>query len=82
MGNINVNNCVRYGAAGISIDTSRQDTDLLAEAYIAELTEFVRCAATGETPRASGEDARNALQVALACIASVQQGKPVQLRGV
>jgi len=81
MGNINVNNCVRYGAAGIAIETSRQDTDLLADAYIAELTEFVRCAASGETPRATGDDARNALEIALACIASVQQGKPIQLRG-
>lgn len=81
MGNINVNNCVRYGAGGISIDTSRQDTDLLADAYIAELSEFVRCAASGDTPRATGDDARNALEIALACIDSVRQGKPIQLRG-
>ncbi len=81
MGNINVNNCVRYGAGGIAIETSRQDTDLLAEAYVAELSEFVRCAASRETPRATGEDARNALEIALACIASVRQGKPIQLRG-
>ncbi|ROR08754.1 Gfo/Idh/MocA family oxidoreductase [Erwinia sp. JUb26] len=79
IGNINVNNAVRYTAEGISIDTSRQDTDLLADAYVAELTEFVRCAATGETPRATGEDARNALAIALACIASVQQNLPVKL---
>lgn len=80
-GNINLNNCVRYDQHGISVDTSRQDTDLLRDAYVAELTEFVHCIRTGAQPRATGEDARNALEIALACIASVQQGKPVALRG-
>ena len=78
-GNINVNNCVRYTADGISIDTARRDTDLLRDAYVAELTDFVRCVATGETPKATGEDARNALEIALACIASVQQSQPINL---
>ncbi len=78
-GNINLNNCVRYHADGIAIDTSRMDTDLLREAYVAEMTEFSRCIRQSETPRASGEDARNALEIALACIVSVQQRKPVLL---
>jgi len=78
-GNMNVNNCVRYTAEGISIDTARRDTDLLRDAYVAELTDFVRCVATGETPKATGEDARNALEIALACIASVQQSQPINL---
>ncbi|MEM0650675.1 Gfo/Idh/MocA family oxidoreductase [Klebsiella huaxiensis] len=78
-GNINVNNCVRYTADGISIDTARRDTDLLHDAYVAEVTDFIRCVATGDTPKATGEDARNALEVALACIASVQQSQPIKL---
>lgn len=78
-GNMNVNNCVRYTAEGISIDTARRDTDLLRDAYVAELTDFVRCVATGETPKATGEDARNALEIALACIASVQQSQSINL---
>lgn len=78
-GNMNVNNCVRYTAEGISIDTARRDTDLLRDAYVAELTDFVRCVATGETPKATGEDALNALEIALACIASVQQSQPITL---
>lgn len=78
-GNMNVNNCVRYTAEGISIDTARRDTDLLRDAYVAELTDFVRCVATGEPPKATGEDARNALEIALACIASVQQSQPINL---
>ncbi|MDC6119057.1 Gfo/Idh/MocA family oxidoreductase [Serratia rubidaea] len=78
-GNINLNNCVRYNAQGIAIDTARRDTDLLRDAYIDELSDFVRCVTTGETPQATGQDARNALEIALACIASVQQSKPIVL---
>ncbi len=78
-GNINLNNCVRYHAGGIAIETSRMDTDLLRDAYVAELTEFVRCIHRDETPRATGEDARNALEIALACIESVRQSKPITL---
>ncbi|OJT47647.1 Gfo/Idh/MocA family protein, partial [Serratia plymuthica] len=78
-GNINLNNCVRYHAGGIAIETSRQDTDLLHDAYVAELTEFARCVQQRETPRATGQDARNALEIALACIESVKQGKPIAL---
>ncbi|MNE69238.1 hypothetical protein D3C80_1649510 [compost metagenome] len=78
-GNINLNNCVRYHAGGIAIETSRQDTDLLHDAYVAELTEFAQCIQQGQKPRATGQDARNALEIALACIASVQQGKPIRL---
>lgn len=78
-GSINLNNCVRYHAGGIAIETSRQDTDLLHDAYVAELTEFARCVQQRETPRATGQDARNALEIALACIESVKQGKPIKL---
>lgn len=78
-GSISANNCVRYTAEGISVDTARRDTDLLRDAYIAELSDFVRCMASGETPRATGEDARNALEIALACIASVQHARPIKL---
>lgn len=78
-GNIHLNNCVRYTAEGISMETSRQDTDLLRDAYIAELTDFIRCIATQNRPKATGEDARNALAIALACITSVQQSRPVRL---
>jgi myo-inositol 2-dehydrogenase/D-chiro-inositol 1-dehydrogenase len=48
---------------------------------VAELTEFAHCIQQGQSPRATGQDARNALEIALACIESVQQGKPVTLRG-
>lgn len=78
-GSINQDNCVRYHADGIAIATSRMDTDLLRDAYVAEMAEFAHCILHGETPRATGIDARNALEIALACIASVQQHKPILL---
>jgi len=78
-GNINQDNCIRYHADGIAIATSRMDTELLRDAYVAEMTEFAHCILHGETPRATGIDARNALEIALACIESVQQRKPVLL---
>ncbi|MGE5995149.1 Gfo/Idh/MocA family oxidoreductase, partial [Klebsiella pneumoniae] len=48
-------------------------------AYVAEMTEFARCIRSGETPRATGEDARNALEIALACIESVRRNQPVKM---
>lgn len=78
-GHINANHCVRYHQDGIAIATSRMDSDLLREAYVTEMAEFARCIRSGETPRATGEDARNALEIALACIDSVQQQQPIKL---
>jgi myo-inositol 2-dehydrogenase / D-chiro-inositol 1-dehydrogenase len=68
---------VRYLAQGIQADTQRLDTDLLRDAYIAELNHFVDCLRTGAKPLASGEDARAALAIARACITSYEQGKAV-----
>lgn len=80
-GHINANHCVRYHQDGIAIETSRLDSDLLHAAYVAELTEFARCIRSGEVPRATGEDARNALEIALACIESALQQQPIKLGG-
>jgi myo-inositol 2-dehydrogenase / D-chiro-inositol 1-dehydrogenase len=80
-GHINATHCVRYHQGGIAIDTSRLDSDLLRDAYVAEMTEFAHCIRSGETPRATGEDARNALEIALACIESIRQNRPIALGG-
>jgi len=79
MGSVADGNLVRYLADGVQADTLRMDTDLLRDAYIAELNHFVACVRSGEAPQASGEDARAALRIALACIDSVQSGLPVNL---
>jgi myo-inositol 2-dehydrogenase/D-chiro-inositol 1-dehydrogenase len=58
MGSLNDSDLVRYLAQGIQADTQRMDTDLLRDAYIAELNHFVDCLRSGAKPMASGEDAR------------------------
>ncbi len=48
MGGLNDSDLVRYLANGIQADTQRMDTDLLRDAYVAELNHFVDCLRTGE----------------------------------
>ncbi|OOG87552.1 dehydrogenase [Pseudomonas sp. A25(2017)] len=81
MGNVNDSDLLRYLANGVQADTQRLDTDLLRDAYVAELNHFVSCVRSGEKPLASGEDARAALAIARACIESFQQGKTVRVQG-
>ena len=71
-----------WTADGLQARTVRRDTDLFAAAYTAELTHFVDCARSGVTPGVTGSDARRALALALACIRSVQEGRPVRLEEV
>lgn len=81
MGEIRDSDLLRYTATGIQADTLRMDTDLLRDAYVAELNHFVDCLRSGEQPLASGADARAALAIARACIDSFQQGKAVRVEG-
>ncbi|WP_449117705.1 Gfo/Idh/MocA family oxidoreductase [Pseudomonas viridiflava] len=81
MGSLNESDLLRYLATGVQADTQRMDTDLLRDAYVAELNHFVGCMRSGEKPLASGEDARAALAIARACIESFQQGKAVRVQG-
>jgi myo-inositol 2-dehydrogenase/D-chiro-inositol 1-dehydrogenase len=68
-----------WTAAGMAQPTSRRDTDLMRDSYRAELEVFCRIVRTGEPSPVTGGDARAALEVALAAIASVEQGGPVRL---
>ncbi|WP_122678870.1 Gfo/Idh/MocA family oxidoreductase [Pseudomonas viridiflava] len=81
MGSVNESDLLRYLATGVQADTQRMDTDLLRDAYVAELNHFVGCMRSGEKPLTSGEDARAALAIARACIESFQQGKAVRVQG-
>ncbi|MEM1505611.1 Gfo/Idh/MocA family oxidoreductase [Domibacillus sp. 8LH] len=81
-GSVQQTNMTRYTADGISMDTYRKDTELLHDAYVAELTSFIDCVRSGNKPVVTGEDARNALAIALACIKSVQTRQPVKLEEV
>jgi myo-inositol 2-dehydrogenase / D-chiro-inositol 1-dehydrogenase len=68
-----------WTAAGVAQRTSRHDTELMRDSYRAELDAFCRVVRTGEASPVTGADARAALEVALAAIASVERGTPVRL---
>jgi myo-inositol 2-dehydrogenase/D-chiro-inositol 1-dehydrogenase len=50
---------------------------MFRDAYTAEFVEFTNAVREGRTPAVTGEDARRALIVALACIESVKTATPV-----
>jgi myo-inositol 2-dehydrogenase/D-chiro-inositol 1-dehydrogenase len=70
------------GAAGRSVGLVRSDQELLAEAYVAELTAFVDAVRAGTLAPVGGDDARAALAIALAAAESVQTSRPVWLQEV
>ena len=71
-----------HNAQGLSTQTVRLNIDLFREAYPAELMHFADCVRSNARPEVTGEDARAALAIALASIASVQRGQPVRLADV
>ena len=68
-----------HGEGGVVRDTVRRNVDLFRDAYTDELAHFVGCVRDGTEPGCTGEDARAALEIALASIESVQAGQPVRL---
>jgi myo-inositol 2-dehydrogenase/D-chiro-inositol 1-dehydrogenase len=68
-----------HTAAGLAAQTVRGDVELFLDAYTAEFVEFTDAVREGRKPAVTGEDARRALAVALACIESVRTGGPVRL---
>ena len=56
---------------GVHGPTARSDTELLGDAYAGEFAAFCTATASGTTPVVTGEDARAALAIALACIDAV-----------
>jgi myo-inositol 2-dehydrogenase/D-chiro-inositol 1-dehydrogenase len=82
MGDGRRNGMVFSGSAGRVIDTVRSDQELFRAAYTAELVAFVDAVRTGAPAPVSGDDARNALAIALAAIRSVETGAPVPMEEV
>ncbi len=68
-----------YDAGGRRDETPRGDVDLFLDAYTAEFVEFTDAVREGRAPSVTGEDARRALAVALACIESVQTNAPAKV---
>jgi myo-inositol 2-dehydrogenase / D-chiro-inositol 1-dehydrogenase len=66
---------------GRRVGTFRSDVELFVDAYTAEFVEFADAVREQRRPAVTGEDARRALSVALACIDSVSTGAPVPPAG-
>jgi myo-inositol 2-dehydrogenase / D-chiro-inositol 1-dehydrogenase len=71
-----------YTSTGMVAETVRSDVDLFLDAYAAEFGAFVEAVSAVREPAVTGHDARRALAVALACIESVQTGRPARVAEV
>ena len=78
-GDVRSTNMTAYTAAGISVETSRLDSDLLRSAYLGEFEAFANAARIGGPSPVPGSAARVALAIALAAIKSVEEGRGVEL---
>ena len=81
MGDVRRSSMTLFDKDGVSQDTWRRDTDHFLHGYTAQLAAFVRAVQAG-TPvdGPTGEDARGALSIALACIESIKVRAPVAVR--
>jgi myo-inositol 2-dehydrogenase/D-chiro-inositol 1-dehydrogenase len=79
MGDTARSSLAHYTSTGRHVDTVRGDVELFRDAYTAEFVEFTNAIREGRTPAVTGEDARRALAVALACIESVKTVGPVSV---
>ena len=68
-----------WTAAGVSAPTARADTELLDDAYVAELAAFTEAVRHRSPVAVGAHDARAALRIAMGCIASVRAGGTVRL---
>jgi myo-inositol 2-dehydrogenase/D-chiro-inositol 1-dehydrogenase len=75
-GEVRRSSMAHYRADGYSSPTVRLNTELFADAYVAELAAFVN----GDAGAPTGEDARRALAIALAAVESVRSGSPVAVK--
>lgn len=73
---------VLSGPAGRTVETARSDQELFATAYVAELAAFVETVRTGGAAPVTGEDARAALQIALAAAESARTGRAVRIEEI
>jgi myo-inositol 2-dehydrogenase / D-chiro-inositol 1-dehydrogenase len=82
MGDVRRSSMTLFDRNGVSNDTWRMDTHQFVAAYTAQLAAFVAAVRAKNSIGPKGKDARNALAVALACIASVKAHAPVPISDV
>lgn len=66
-------------ATGLHQETARGDVEMMGDAYTAEFVEFVDAIQQARQPYVTGQDARRALHIALACIESVRAHAPIAI---
>ncbi|HEY8717846.1 Gfo/Idh/MocA family oxidoreductase, partial [Pengzhenrongella sp.] len=76
-GDVRTTSLRHFTSTGQHADTTRANVDLFAQAYTDELAAFADSVRTGILTGPSGEDAKAALVIALACIESHRTGAPV-----
>lgn len=81
-GDVRATNLTAYTATGISVETSRLDSDLLRDAYLGEFEAFATAIRAGGPSPVPGSAARLALAIALASIKSVQEKRAVNIEEV
>lgn len=69
-------------AGGASADTVHSDQELLGEAYTAELAAFVQAVRSGTPATVDGDDAWQALAIALAAVESLGSGRPAAVEAM
>ena len=77
-----------FGAGGVALagrspeQAGKLNTELFADAYTAQFARFADCVQAGVEPSVTGEDAKIALEIALAARESIETKAPVVLSGV
>jgi len=71
---------ISFTRAGSSHDLVTHWLGRFAEAYRRELTDFVKQARDGGTPRVSGFDGRQSVAIAVAAVQSQREGQPIRVR--
>jgi myo-inositol 2-dehydrogenase/D-chiro-inositol 1-dehydrogenase len=73
---------VHYDVSGSHQHTARSDEEMFRDAYVQELVEFTEVVRGDIAVPVTGQDARNALQVALAAMKSHQESCPVKIEEI
>ncbi|MFB9978047.1 Gfo/Idh/MocA family oxidoreductase [Mesorhizobium kowhaii] len=79
MGDVRRSSMTLFDSKGVSSDTWRRDTDHFVHGYTAQLASFVNAVRSGVVTGPTGQDARTALAIALACIKSVEERRTVSM---
>jgi myo-inositol 2-dehydrogenase/D-chiro-inositol 1-dehydrogenase len=79
MGSPALHTMQHWSAGGVTRRTVHSDTELMHDAYVGEFAAFCDSVRHGVPVAVGGADAKGALEIALAAIASVEQGRPVRV---